>query len=79
MLSSANRKTNRKFPARLDSLTPRYLKTVPIDLFTGKPFRYKPSRNGYLLYSVGQNMKDDAGKSTVEKADDIAIRMTVKR
>jgi hypothetical protein len=36
---------------KLEDLAPRYLPTVPQDLFTGKSLVYVPSGNGYLLYS----------------------------
>ena len=33
--------------------------TVPMDPFSGKDFIYRPQGNGFALYSVGQNLKDD--------------------
>jgi hypothetical protein len=33
------------------------------DPFSGKPFVYKRSDNGFILYSLGQNLKDDGGKT----------------
>ena len=33
---------------------------TPIDEFTGKPLIYKTT-NGFVVYSVGQNLKDDGG------------------
>jgi len=32
------------------------------DPFSGKPFVYRPRGNGFLLYSIGPNLKDDGGK-----------------
>jgi hypothetical protein len=33
-----------------------------MDLFTGKELKYRQLEKGYLLYSVGPNMKDDGGE-----------------
>ena len=38
------------------------------DLFSGKPLVYRPTNNGYVLYSVGPNGLDDVGNQ-----DDIAV------
>ena len=66
-----------KYPAQLADLSPKYLATVPDDLFSGKPVIYKPSEKGYLLYSVGPNGKDDGGKTyeDAQGADDLVVRM----
>lgn len=76
-----HRKAHGRFPARLADLRPRFLKELPADLFTEKPFHYKPAKVGYLLYSVGQNMKDDGGKplDSSSDADDIAVRVKLMK
>src|SRR5262249_6302198 len=58
---AAYHKDNSRYPAKLANLAPKYLATVPDDLFAGKPLIYKPSEKGYLFYSVGPNGKDDGG------------------
>jgi hypothetical protein len=58
---TAYRKDNGHNPANLADLAPKYLASVPDDLFSGKPLIYKPSEKGYLFYSVGPNGKDDGG------------------
>jgi hypothetical protein len=69
-----------KFPAKLDDLVPGYVKEIPEDFFSGKPLVYKVNDDGkgYVLYSVGPNMKDDGGPDESPKpgADDVGI--TVK-
>jgi hypothetical protein len=50
-----------RYPAKLDELAPKYLAAVPGDLFSGKPLVYRPAAEGYLLYSVGVNGKDEGG------------------
>lgn len=49
-------------PADLASLVPALLPAVPLDPFSGKPFIYRPSPDGYLLYGVDINRVDDGGK-----------------
>jgi hypothetical protein len=50
------------YPARLDELRNGSLKTIPLDPFTEKPFVYRRTPSGYLLYSLGRNLRDDGGK-----------------
>lgn len=51
-----------KWPGTLTELVPKFLPSVPIDPFDGKPLRYRPNPDGtYLLYSVGEDGKDDGG------------------
>ena len=57
------RAEHRKFPAALDDLKGKQLESVPVDGFTASPFVYKPSESGYLLYSLGQNGRDDEGRN----------------
>jgi hypothetical protein len=58
------------YPESLAALSPAYLKSVPTDLFSGKPLIYAPKAGGYTLYSVGANMTDDGG-SPAPPCDDI--------
>gem|GEM_PF-6156970 len=53
------RRAQGKYPRRLADLRPTYLKTIPIDVISGKQVIYKPVDDGYLLYSVGKNGEDD--------------------
>ena len=51
-----------KFPETLAALVPRFLPSVPHDLFTGEALLYRLlPEGGYLLYSVGWNKLDDGG------------------
>ncbi len=50
-----------KTPVDLRSLVPEYLDHVPVDPYDGRPLRYKPIKNGYLVYSIGPDAKDDGG------------------
>ena len=64
------------YPDQLNQLTPDYLKIIPIDNHTGQSLIYRRSDTGYLLYSLGVNLKDDDGLTKLDtyKTDDIAIR-----
>jgi len=63
-----------KFPDNLAALAPKYVKTVPVDVFGGRPLVYKTRGKGYLLYSIGSNLKDDGGKDDYEEGD-IVVRV----
>jgi hypothetical protein len=66
-----------RYPAKLDELAPKYLASVPGDLFSGKSLIYRPSGKGYLLYSVGVNGKDEGGRwyDDDPPGDDPRVRM----
>ena len=50
-------------PASLEELVEKgYLKETPIDPFSGNPFVYKTTPEDFILYSVGDNFKDDSGQ-----------------
>lgn len=74
----------KKLPADLEILSPRFLKNVPADPFDGKPLRYRRLENGYVIYSVGSDGQDNGGlekpanqKSTEKTPFDITF--TVER
>jgi hypothetical protein len=49
------------YPGSLDELLPNLVERLPVDVFGGKPFVYKRSADGYLLYGTGANGVDDGG------------------
>jgi hypothetical protein len=53
-----------RYPGSLDELVPGLLAEVPIDPFTGKPLVYRREGEGFVVYSLGSNQKDDGGRST---------------
>jgi hypothetical protein len=71
------RQAHGRFPEKFTTLQPRFLKTIPPDVYTEKPFVYKPHKMGYLIYGLGPNMKDDGGKNE-GKADDVSVRVGIK-
>jgi len=52
---------SRRRPQRIDDLVPQYLDRVPADPFDGAPIRYSLEPDGYAVYSVGQDGRDDGG------------------
>ena len=44
-----------------DVVTNGYLKEMPIDRYSGSPFVYKKTAEGFTVYSVGEDGKDDGG------------------
>jgi hypothetical protein len=64
------------FPKNLDELAPKYVPQVPLDHFSGKPLAYQPVGNGFLLYSIGPNGKDDDGQwiTDTPPGDDVNVR-----
>lgn len=53
------------YPAELSLLKPEFVREVPHDPMDGKPLRYRLNTDGsFLLYSVGQDGKDNGGDPT---------------
>lgn len=79
---SAHHADHGAYPTRLNELEPAYLKELPKDIFADDAeLHYEKKSDGYMLYSVGVNGKDDSGKGkddakNGEGWDDITIRMT---
>jgi RNA polymerase sigma factor (sigma-70 family) len=56
------RASHNQYPAALSELSPNYLGASPKDPFDGQPLRYRKQAAGYVLYSIGPNLKDDGGR-----------------
>jgi len=74
------------FPESPDDLVPEFLEEIPVDPFTGRPYIYKKQDSGFIVYSIGSNQKDEAGKGTwkitslvMEKDDDWAWEETPEK
>ncbi len=50
------------YPENLDAIAPDLGGDLPVDPFTGEAYQYCLSEDGFLLYSVGQNLSDDGGR-----------------
>jgi hypothetical protein len=56
------------YPPSLNALVPEFLSAVPLDPVDGQPMRYRLNADGtFLLYSIGENGKDDGGDPSLEK------------
>jgi hypothetical protein len=73
-----------QYPASLAQLRAKVKWPLPPDPFTGKDFVYRRAGAGYLLYSIGPNMRDEGGTDQRSfrgapghyPPDDIPCRMT---
>lgn len=78
------RQANGRYPETLAELVPAFLPQEPVDPFTGKPLVYKTEGDGFIVYSLGSNLKDDGGRmstmtqAVMEKDDDWAWIEPVK-
>jgi hypothetical protein len=74
---AAFHRDNKQYPDKLDELAPKYLATVPGDIFSGKALIYRPAEKGYLFYSVGVNGKDEEGRRIDDNppGDDLRVIM----
>jgi hypothetical protein len=56
------RKDKGQFPQRLDELVGGgYLSSLPADPYSDGPLKYRRTEGGFILYSIGENFKDDGG------------------
>jgi hypothetical protein len=71
----------RKIPASLGDISPRYIKAVPTDPFTGKSLFYTHDDTGFTVYSTGPNRVDDGGSITPkpEQTSVLDIGILIKR
>lgn len=64
-----------EYPQKLASLVAKYIPTLPKDPFSDDEFKYKVTGAGYVLYSVGPNLKDDGGPGGAAECDDVGIQV----
>ena len=63
-----------KLPQNLEELAPKYLPELPTDPFTsGSSFIYLPRHMEPVLYSVGNNGRDDGGTRSAGQSPDIVF------
>jgi hypothetical protein len=68
---------HKSYPDDLAQLVPKYIATIPVDLFIEQPLHYQKTQDGYRLYSVGENGQDDMGRTYGETpgGDDLIVQM----
>lgn len=79
---AAHKAERGEYPEKLADLSPKYLKTVPNDMYNGeKPLIFKRTKTGYEMYSVGLNGKDDGCQLMTDtpRGDDLGVRMPAKK
>ncbi len=65
-----------KYPEKLQSLIPDILPFLPLDPFSGKNYIYRKKKNGFIIYSVGPDGKDDKGERKHKgNKDDISFKI----
>jgi hypothetical protein len=78
---AAYRVDHNSYPPALADLVPKYVKELPKDVFNNdKDLHYGHEGDGYLLYSVGVNGKDDGGRGYDDRKnnedwDDLSVRI----
>jgi hypothetical protein len=45
----------------LNELVPTYIASAPRDPFDGQPLRFKRLTHGFVIYSIGSDLRDDGG------------------
>ena len=57
-----------KYPDSLEELiTAGYLKKIPLDPYSDETLVYRRTDDGFILYSVGHNFKDNGGEFGKDK------------
>jgi hypothetical protein len=75
MLLVVYRADTGQFPDSLAALSPKYLPRLPDDPYSNKPLLYRRDPDGgCIVYSVGENMKDDGGN-----ARDVIVHLAPKK
>jgi len=60
---------NGRYPETVSALVPEFIDKLPVDPFSGKDFIYRTEGRGFIVYSVGSNMKDDGGVEDAKNHD----------
>lgn len=59
-----------EYPEKLSALVPEYLNKLPVDLFSPDGnYSYEKSGDKILLYSIGNDLKDNKGKFRAKRTD----------
>lgn len=65
-----------KYPDKIEEIVPEFLSSLPFDPFTGKSFVYRKVKDGFIVYSLGENQKDDGGERDYKtRKDDISFKI----
>ena len=64
-----------KWPAKLDDCVPAFLDRVPLDPINNARLSYKILPDGVVVYSIGNDRRDDAGDTTATPPRDFGYRL----
>jgi hypothetical protein len=53
------------WPSSIEQLVPQFIARPPTDPFDGKPMRFRLEHDHVVLYSVGENRRDDGGRTEI--------------
>ncbi len=56
------------YPTTLDALVPTLLPALPIDLWDGKPLKYRIEDHRPLLYTIGSDLIDNDGVRSIDRS-----------
>ena len=77
------RARHRRLPEALDDLVPGFVECVPPDPYDGEPLRYRTEEDGFVLYSIGRNGRDDGGRVEYDRERygrrDVGIRARFRK
>ncbi|MGC3992495.1 MAG: hypothetical protein QM796_22900 [Chthoniobacteraceae bacterium] len=57
-----------EYPEKVDAYTREFAASLPRDICSGSPVRYVRQNEGYRLWSIGWNLKDEAGEIAIDKS-----------
>jgi len=66
-------------PDQLETLVPGYLDTVPPDPYDEQPLRYRREGEGYVVYSIGDNLADEGGTEDPRSSREGDVVFRVRR
>jgi hypothetical protein len=56
-----------QYPDSLDALVPQFIEKIPHDVINNGQLKYLRSNDGFVLYSIGWDEKDDGGSTVMMK------------
>jgi hypothetical protein len=74
------RQAHGHWPTSLAELKPALVREIPLDPFDGKPLRFRRVKGGVVVYSIGEDEKDDGGSVerdpiSGEPGTDLGVRL----
>ena len=69
--ASAHRAEKGEYPESIDRFSRSVVKKLPIDRYARDDYRYRRQENGFIVYSIGPNRKDDDGNGAYNERMDI--------